>query len=82
MRDYIPISLITSPYKFIDKVLAERLKRVLFSTISDCQVAFVQGRPILDAILVATEAVEDYRSRKKKDFLFKLDLEKAYDMVN
>ena len=33
-------------------------------------------------VLVATEAVEDYRKRKKRGVIFKVDFEKAYDHVN
>lgn len=51
-------------------------------TIFDCQTAFVQGRQILEAILVAFEAFEDCRVNKKKGVLLKLDLEKAYDKVS
>lgn len=39
--------------------------------------AFVQGRQILDAILMALEKVEDWRTSKKEGFLLKHDLEKA-----
>ena len=39
------------------------------------------GRQILDLVLIANEAVEDYRSFKKKGIVFKIDFEKAYDRV-
>ncbi|KAL5540877.1 hypothetical protein UlMin_043269 [Ulmus minor] len=51
-------------------------------TISMTQGAFVHNRQILDVVLVATEAVEDYRKRKKRGVIFKVDFEKAYDHVN
>lgn len=37
---------------------------------------------ILDAILIASEAVGDSKANKRKGFLLKLDYEKAYDQVD
>lgn len=36
------------------------------------------SRNILDSILFANECAEEYRRKKKKDWVIKLDLEKAY----
>ncbi|KAL5566610.1 hypothetical protein UlMin_029774 [Ulmus minor] len=58
------------------------VQQVLEETISMAQGAFVHNRQILDVVLVATEAVEDYRKRKKRGVIFKVDFEKAYDHVN
>ena len=81
VKDFRPISLVTSLYKIIAKVLAKRLQAVLGETISKSQGAFVVGRQILNVALVANEAIEDYRSRKKEGLVVKIDFEKAYDNV-
>ena len=52
ISNFRPISLITSLYKIIVKVLSGRLRGVLHGTIHSTQGAFVQGRQILDAVLV------------------------------
>ncbi|TYJ96216.1 periodic tryptophan protein 1-like protein [Cucumis melo var. makuwa] len=57
-----PISLITSVYKIFAKAFANRLRKVLPSTISDAQGAFLTGRQILDLALIANESIEEYRS--------------------
>ena len=44
VKDFRPISLVTSLYKLIAKVLSSRLKAVLADTISESQGAFVVGR--------------------------------------
>ncbi|VVA41200.1 PREDICTED: RNA-directed DNA polymerase, partial [Prunus dulcis] len=81
VSDFRPISLVTSLYKMVSKVLASRLREVLGSTISSYQSAFVQGRQILDAALIANEVVEESRRLNKSGMVFKIDLEKAYDHV-
>lgn len=73
------ISLVSSLYKIIAKVLAKRLKKVLPSIIHDSQAGFVEDRQILDTILVAYEVVGDRRARK---WNAKLDLQKAYNKVD
>ena len=46
------------------------------------QNAFVKGRQILDASLIANEVVEFWQKRKEKGLICKLDIEKAYDNIN
>ncbi|RVW66527.1 Transposon TX1 uncharacterized 149 kDa protein [Vitis vinifera] len=82
ISDYRPISLITSLYKIIVKVLAGRLRWVLHETIHSTQGAFVQGRQILDAVLIANEIVDEKRRSGEEGVVFKIDFEKAYDHVS
>lgn len=79
--DFRPISLVSSLYKIVSKVLAFRLREVLEGTISSAQGAFMKGRQILDAVLIANEVVEDVRKKKDEGLVFKIDFEKAYDHV-
>ncbi|KAL5550481.1 hypothetical protein UlMin_000657 [Ulmus minor] len=78
VKDFRPISLVSGVYKILAKLLANRLREVLEETISMAQGAFVHNRQILDVVLVASEAVEDYRKRKKRGVIFKVDFEKAF----
>lgn len=80
--EFRPISLVSSLYKIISKVLVERVKRVLPMIIDNSQVAFVEGRQILDAVIVASEMAGDCTSSGKSGILLKLDYEKAYDKVD
>jgi hypothetical protein len=56
-----PISLVGSIYKILAKVLANRLRQVGGSVVSEVKSAFVKERQILDGILVANEVVDDAR---------------------
>ncbi|GAU46944.1 hypothetical protein TSUD_180480 [Trifolium subterraneum] len=82
LNDFRPISIVGSLYKILAKVLANRLRMVIGSVISESQTAFVKDRQILDGILIANEAVDEARRNKKELMLFKVDFEKAYDSVN
>ena len=59
--DFRPISLVTSLYKIIAKVLSGRLRKVLHETIFGSQGAFVEGTHILDAMLIANKVVNEKR---------------------
>ena len=45
------------------------------------QSAFLEGRGLLDSILVANEVLEEIKRKKKSCMFFKVDYEKAYDSV-
>ncbi|GAU21951.1 hypothetical protein TSUD_110910 [Trifolium subterraneum] len=81
LSDYRPISLVGCVYKVLAKVLSNRLSKVIGSVISDKQSTFVQGRQILDGILIANEVVDEAKSKKKELLMFKVDFEKSYDSV-
>ncbi|KAF3652347.1 hypothetical protein FXO37_17559 [Capsicum annuum] len=82
LKDFRPISLVGSFYKLISKVLTERLKKVVENLVDSQQMAFIKGRQIMDAVLIANEAVDSRISQEKPGILCKLDIEEAYDYVN
>lgn len=80
---YKPINLCNEIYKIIAKTLANRLKIVLNEIISPNQGAFIKGRQITDNIMIAHEILRHMKVNKNtnKYMDLKLDMRKAYDMV-
>ena len=83
VHEFRPISLCNVIYKIFSKV-ANRLRKVLPNIISEHQSSFVKDRLISDNILVAFETLhcmKHHKSRKTGYMTLKLDMRKAYDMV-
>ncbi|KHN23685.1 hypothetical protein glysoja_048161, partial [Glycine soja] len=53
--------------------------KVMNHLLDERQSAFVKGRQMLHAVLIANEVVEEARRCKRPCLLFKADFEKAYD---
>ena len=63
-------------------MLANRINRVMDKIISRSQTTFVEGRQILDAVLIANEVVDSTLRRKESGFVRKLHIKKAYNNIN
>nr|GEX06005.1 RNA-directed DNA polymerase, eukaryota [Tanacetum cinerariifolium] len=81
VKDFRPISLISSIYKIIAKILTNRLVTVLGNIVSEVQSAFIAGRQILDGPFILNEVLHWCSKKNKKSLIFKVDFEKAYDSV-
>jgi hypothetical protein len=77
-----PISLCNFIYKLISKIIVNRLKSLLPSLISPEQLGYVEGRQILDNIILMHDLIHSLHSSKKPGILIKLDLSKAFDNLN
>ena len=52
------------------------------NVVSKAQGAFVEGRQILNAVLIANEAIDSVLKNNENGIMCKLDIEKAYDNVD
>eukprot|EP00253_Pinus_taeda_P036000 PITA_36000 len=77
-----PIALCNVIYKVISKVIANRLKPLLPMLISPEQSGYVEGRQILDGIILSNEIIHSLKLSKQAGMLLKLDLSKAFDKLS
>jgi len=82
LSDYRPISCCNILYKFITKVLANRLQVVIGELISRNQCAFLEDKSISDCTLFAHELARDFKKPMGSRLCLKINLKKAFDSVN
>jgi hypothetical protein len=82
LGDYRPISLIHSFGKIFSKIMANRFGPNLPRLISVNQSAFIKGHQIRDNFRYVLGTARTLVIRKSLSVLFKIDLAKAFDLVN
>lgn len=82
VQGFRPIALCNVIYKIIATLIAKRLKPLLPKIIAPDQTGFVEGRQILDGIIVTQEVIHSLKSKKQRGMMMKLDLSKAYNQLN
>jgi hypothetical protein len=81
-KQFRPIALCNVIYKLLTKVIARRLKPILPTIISPEQSGYVEGRQILDSVILAHEVIHSLQKTKTPGMLLKLDLSKAFDKIS
>ena len=84
ITEYKPISLCNVAYKIASKAVANRLKSVFSTIVSENQSVFTKGRFITDNVLVAFETTHHISQKKfgrVGEMALKLDMSEAYDRV-
>lgn len=83
IKEFRPISLCTTMYKLVTKIIAGRLKEAMPFLALPQQTSFIKGRSITDNIIIAQEVIHTMRLKQgKKGYMaIKVDLEKAFDRL-
>lgn len=81
LKDWRPLTMLTTDYKIIARILAGRLQMLLQKVVSPQQTGFIKGRHMLDNVLALWMAQDAARTYKRQGMFVKLDFEKAYDRV-
>lgn len=78
-----PISLCSTIYKVIARLMKKKLKLFIVEVVQRNQVGFLQGRLLCENVLLASELVTDFHveGRVSRGCL-KIDLAKAYDNIS
>ncbi|XP_026420106.1 uncharacterized protein LOC113316093 [Papaver somniferum] len=83
LNNFRPIGLSNFFFKIFTKILATRLGSVLDNLVSEEQVAFMKGRNIHENISVASEMVNDLKTKRKDGNVgLKLDITQAFDTAS
>ncbi|CAI5950728.1 unnamed protein product [Closterium sp. NIES-65] len=82
LGNHRPITLLSTVYKIVSKVMASRLKRVLHEVISEDQYGFIPGRQLADAVATVADAIEAGANGKEGWYLLMIDFQKAFDSIS
>ncbi|KAM0918663.1 hypothetical protein ACQ4PT_008713 [Festuca glaucescens] len=82
VRDFIPINLIHGITKLVAKVLANRVAPILPQMVNMQQSAFVRGRCLHDNFMMVQGTARKLHSSSTPVVLLKLDISKAFDIVD
>ena len=81
LKNWRPLTLLTTDFKILTKTLAMNMTKVLPSIINHDQSAYLKGRYIGENIRTITDIIEYCKFKKLTAILLLIDFEKAFDTV-
>ena len=81
LKNWRPLSLLTTDYKIITKILALHVTKVLPSIINEDQSAYIKGRYIGENIRTIADIIEYCKRKNLSGILLLVDFEKAFGTV-
>ena len=80
--DYRPITLLTTEYKLLARIMARRLQPILERHLRGSQYCAVPGISILDALATIRDAIAYHETSGKPLCVITLDFESAFDRIS
>jgi hypothetical protein len=81
IQQYRPVCLLNVRFKIFTKTASIRLDSVADHVVRPTQSAFMQGRNILDVVVILHETVHELHRKRLNGVIFKIDFKKVYDKV-
>jgi hypothetical protein len=81
IQQYRSICLLNVCFKMFTKVATIRLNSVADHVVLPTQTGFMQGRCILDGVVILHETTHELHRKKLNGVILKIDFEKTYDKV-
>ena len=81
LKNWRPLTLLNSIYKFFSSMIASRLKKCLPSIINEDQTGFISGRFIGENTRMVYDTIEYCASHDEPGLLLILDFSKAFDTI-
>ena len=82
LKNWRPITLLNSIYKFYSGIWANRIKKHLPKLIGDSQTGFVQNRFIGENTRLTLDILNEAQSENTSGLLILVDFEKAFDSIS
>ena len=81
LKNWRPLTLLNTVYKFFSSMVSNRLKAVLPSIINEDQTGFISGRFIGENTRMVYDTIEYCEATNTKGLLIILDFSKAFDTI-
>lgn len=82
MGNWRPLTMLTSSYKFLSKIIANKVVKIIARLICKKKTGFTSRWSIFDNIMALKLGQDHTRCTKQEAYLFKADNEKAYDNLH
>jgi hypothetical protein len=82
IKNWRPITLLNSDYKYLAKCLADRCRDILPKIIGKDQNGFVKGRQIGSNVIRLLDMIESCKEENIKGLTLNIDIEKAFDSIS
>ena len=81
LNNWRPITLTSTDYRIITKVLASRLQKVITSIIGSNQYGFIKGRNLSEQIRLIDDVINHYNVNNGEGCMVSLDFRRAFDTI-